>query len=147
MMVDVNSAWERGVHCARTGGEACEAVQAALKLASQRMRVGANMNRGSAGANQLSMEYYGTGTKTTDDSESSLDLLLLSDLPPSLIHCTWPTVAGFSFAAKSWGVVMVDGLKDATFNDKAFDQLVLPPERKRLIEALVLAHNDDDRGE
>ena len=54
-------------------------------------------------------------------------------------------VAGFSFAAKAWGVAMVDGLRAASFNDRAFEQLVLPPARKRLIEALVLSHGDEGR--
>ena len=58
---------------------------------------------------------------------------------------TWPVVAGFSFAAKSWGVAMVDGLRETSFNDRAFEQLVLPPSRKRLIEALVLSHSDEGR--
>ena len=43
------------------------------------------------------------------------------------------------------GVALVDGLRDATFNDQAFAQLVLPRARKRLIEALVLSHADEGR--
>lgn len=38
MMVDVSAAWARGVHCARTGGEACEAVQATLRLVARMRR-------------------------------------------------------------------------------------------------------------
>jgi len=136
MMVDVAAAWERGVHCARTGGEACEAVQSTLKLVAQRQRATGHQAR--------EMEYYGAGSQTTEEA-GSLELLLLTDLPGSLLWRTWPVVAGFSFAAKAWGVAMVDGLRDATFNDRAFAQLVLPPDRKRLIEALVLSHNDQGR--
>ena len=98
MMVDVSAAWERGVHCARTGGEACEAVVSTLKLVAQRRRA--------AGA-QLNLEYYGAGGASTQSvEETSLDLLLLSELPPALRWRTWPVVAGFSFAAKAWGVAM-----------------------------------------
>ena len=139
MMVDVNAAWERGVHCARTGGEACEAVVGTLKLVAQRQR---------ASGEVMSMEYYGAGgggAGGATSDESSLELLLLSKVPPSLLWLTWPCVAGFSFAAKSWGVALVDGLREATFNDRAFEQLVLPPSRKRLIEALVLSHADAGR--
>ena len=139
MMVDVNAAWERGVHCARTGGEACEAVAGTLKLVAQRQRASGGI---------MSLEYYGAGAGGGGGSagdESSLELLLLAELPPSLLWLTWPVVAGFSFAAKSWGVALVDGLREATFNDKAFEQLVLPPSRKRLIEALVLSHADAGR--
>ena len=38
-----------------------------------------------------------------------------------------------------------DGLRDASFNERAFEQLVLPPSRKRLIEALVLSHGSPAR--
>jgi hypothetical protein len=144
MMVDVNAAWERGVHCARTGGEACEAVVGTLKLVAQRQR---------ASGGVLSMEYYGAGGGAgggggggaTCDETGSLELLLLTELPLDLVWLTWPVVAGFSFAAKSWGVALVDGLREAAFNDRAFEQLVLPPARKRLIEALVLSHADAGR--
>lgn len=54
-------------------------------------------------------------------------------------------MAGFSFAVKAWGVALVDGLRDARFDARAFERLVLPRERKRLIEALVLSHDDDAR--
>lgn len=137
MMVDVKAAWERGVHCARTGGEACEAVVGTLKLVAQRQRATGGVR---------SMEHYGAGVGgAANADESSLELLLLTDLPPRLLWLTWPVVAGFSFAAKAWGVALVDGLRDATFNDRAFEQLVLPPSRKRLIEALVLSHGDAGR--
>lgn len=139
MMVDVAAAWERGIHCARMGGEGCEAVVGTLKLVAQRQRT-------SGGA--LALENYGAGAGGGGHAageEGSLELLLLAELPPSLLWRTWPVVAGFSFAAKAWGVALVDGLRDATFNDGAFAQLVLPPARKRLIEALVLSHADEGR--
>mmetsp|Transcript_12653 Transcript_12653/g.41711 ORF Transcript_12653/g.41711 Transcript_12653/m.41711 type:complete len:727 (-) Transcript_12653:102-2282(-) len=138
MMVDVSAAWLRGVHCAHTGGEACEAVQATLRLAAQRARASAGRHKA-----RRDMEYYG-GSQQAEEA-GSLELLLLDELPASLLWRTWPTVAGFSFAAKAWGVAMVDGLRDVEFNDRAFAQLVLPPDRKRLIEALVLSHNDQGR--
>ncbi|KAL1515773.1 hypothetical protein AB1Y20_002389 [Prymnesium parvum] len=132
MMVDVTAAWGRGVHCARTGGEACEAVVSTLKLVAQRLR---------AAASHTEVEHY--STKGSDAEEGSLDLLLLSELPPSLVWCTWPVVAGFSFSAKSWGVVMVASLKPVTFNEQSFDRLVLPSTKKHIIKALVLSHLDE----
>jgi hypothetical protein len=82
------------------------------------------------------------GQMAASNEEESLDLLLLSGpLPESLCWLTWPAVAGFSLDAKSWGVALVSGLADICFNDRAFDRLVLPPSRKRLIEALVLHHH------
>ena len=86
MMVDVNAAWDRGVHCARTGGEACEAVTGTLKLVAQRKR---------AAGGVMSMEYYGAGGAGSGGAasdEGSLELLLLSELPASLMWLTWPVV-------------------------------------------------------
>ena len=37
---------------------------------------------------------------------------------------TWPTVAGFSFACKRWGEVIVDQLSDIVFDDLSFERLV-----------------------
>lgn len=49
------------------------------------------------------------------------------------------TCGGFSFSAKTWGVVVVgdQSLRSVNFNRKAFDQLVLDPSRKRLLRAVV----------
>jgi hypothetical protein len=64
-------------------------------------------------------------------------LFILPEVPKQLLAFTWPALVGFSFTAKSWGHVLVHGLGPIKFNDQAFDQLVLPPDHKRLIRALV----------
>lgn len=69
--------------------------------------------------------------------------MLSSPLPESLTWLTWPVVAGFSFHAKSWGIVLVSGLRQVRFNEQAFTRLVLPDARKKLIEALVLSHRGE----
>jgi SpoVK/Ycf46/Vps4 family AAA+-type ATPase len=80
------------------------------------------------------------------EEESSLELLLLSaPLPDSLLCLTWPLVTGFSFAAKCWGTATVSGLRDISFNEAAFERLVLPPSRKNLIAALVGSYKESDR--
>ena len=133
-MVDSRAAWARGVHCARAEGSASDAVRGVMKLLAQRARMAAAPAQHSAGAD-------GGGQAAAAAEEESLELLVLSGpLPPSLLWLTWPVVAGFSFDAKSWGVVMVSGLRPAAFNEEAFARLVLPPARKQLIQALVLSH-------
>ena len=137
VMVDSKAAWARGVHCARSEGTASDAVKGVLKLVAQRARTSAAMtpNVGGDGGGMDS------GQLAASEEELSLELLLLSSpLPPGLLVMTWPVVAGFSFQSKSWGVAMVAGLHDVAFNEEAFARLVLPPERKVLIEALVLSH-------
>lgn len=48
-----------------------------------------------------------------------------------------PFVYGFSFRAKTWGVITVDQLSPIQFNTQAFDMLVLDPDLKHTIKALV----------
>ncbi|GES98941.1 ATPase, AAA domain containing protein [Rhizophagus clarus] len=52
-----------------------------------------------------------------------------------------PTVYGFSFASKKWGQIYVDELNDITFDDDAFDQLVMDPIKKELISSLVKSNH------
>eukprot|EP01090_Pellita_catalonica_P002471 TRINITY_DN12044_c0_g1_i1.p1 TRINITY_DN12044_c0_g1~~TRINITY_DN12044_c0_g1_i1.p1 ORF type:complete len:459 (-),score=85.44 TRINITY_DN12044_c0_g1_i1:33-1409(-) len=59
------------------------------------------------------------------------------DVPVNKRFMTWPSVSGFSFSAKKWGEILVEGLKPLKFDDTAFDRLVLPPKKKQLIRALV----------
>ncbi|KAG9251874.1 uncharacterized protein F5Z01DRAFT_254431 [Emericellopsis atlantica] len=48
-----------------------------------------------------------------------------------------PLVLGFSFAEKQWLEFDVEGIKDISWNDKAWDSLVLEAGTKDLIKALV----------
>jgi hypothetical protein len=50
-------------------------------------------------------------------------------------------VPGFSLAARCWGVAMVHGVSAIQYNDRIFDAVVLPPARKKLIQALVTNHS------
>eukprot|EP01120_Amphizonella_sp_Union-15-10_P007490 TRINITY_DN2533_c0_g1_i1.p1 TRINITY_DN2533_c0_g1~~TRINITY_DN2533_c0_g1_i1.p1 ORF type:complete len:654 (+),score=165.41 TRINITY_DN2533_c0_g1_i1:92-2053(+) len=61
----------------------------------------------------------------------------LSHIPDELLFMTWPTIGGFSFTAKQWGEVIVENLTPITYDDTAFDKLVFPPEKKRVIKSLV----------
>ncbi|GAB7344915.1 hypothetical protein MBLNU457_3351t1 [Dothideomycetes sp. NU457] len=49
-------------------------------------------------------------------------------------------VRGFSFAEKLWLEFSVDQLSPIQWNDKCFDQLVLPTTQKHLVQALVSEH-------
>ncbi|PFH57905.1 hypothetical protein XA68_14426 [Ophiocordyceps unilateralis] len=48
-----------------------------------------------------------------------------------------PVVFGFSFSEKQWLELSVSAVKDISWNEKAWDSLVLEPETKDLIQALV----------
>jgi len=66
----------------------------------------------------------------------------LEGLPDENLFMTFPTVPGFSFAAKKWGEILVEKLSPIIFDSLAYDRLVLPAEKKSLVKALVLNNNE-----
>lgn len=142
IMVDTHAALARGVSIARSEGTAAEAVRSVLKLLAQRERQGGLASSGGG----VGVDAGNGQAAASAEEESSLELLLLSaPLPDSLLCLTWPLVTGFSFAAKCWGTATVSGLRDISFNEAAFERLVLPPSRKNLIAALVGSYKESDR--
>lgn len=159
LMVDPVAAWQRGVHCAVHHGTASDAIIGSLKLYHQTRRVKQQKRqqeqeqRAAAStapaSSSLTMDNYATtasgGDWANDDGDDLHDLLVLSGpLPHELLALTWPVVPGFSLATRSWGVAVVDGLSPIRYDDTVFDNVVLPPSRKRLIRALVASHDDHD---
>ncbi|CAG8706523.1 1360_t:CDS:10 [Rhizophagus irregularis] len=71
---------------------------------------------------------YGMDTRKKVDRKSVKE--------EELFMCA-PSVYGFSFASKKWGQIYIDELSDITFDDDAFDQLVMDPIKKELISSLV----------
>lgn len=51
-----------------------------------------------------------------------------------------PVVLGFSFGEKLWLEFTVSGIKDISWNDQAYDSLVLEPKTKETVKALVESH-------
>ena len=133
LMVDARAAWGRGVHAARSEGVAADVVKGVLKLMTQR-------GGGLAAVAVDDNESRGQIVAAAEEEESLALLLLTAPLPETLELLTWPVVAGYSFDAKSWGVALVAGLRDVTFNEHAFERLVMPQARKNLIRALVSSH-------
>lgn len=74
---------------------------------------------------------------TGNYSQTALNLEGQKKLNPSQLFMTWPYVAGFSFSAKRWGELLVENLTNIQFDDKAYDRLVIPEDKKMLIRALV----------
>ncbi|KAI0340295.1 P-loop containing nucleoside triphosphate hydrolase protein [Trametopsis cervina] len=54
-----------------------------------------------------------------------------------------PTVYGFSLSDKLWLEFNVERISPIVWNDEAFRNLVLPRDRKTLLQSLVEAHNND----
>jgi hypothetical protein len=149
-MVDSVAAWQRGVHCAVHNGTASDTIIGSLKLYQQTRRVKEQKRQqqqraAASTTSPVSMDYATTASGANDDGDDLQDLLVLTGpLPRELLALTWPVVPGFSLAARSWGVAVVDGLSPIRYDDKVFDNVVLPPSRKRLIRALVASHDEHD---
>ncbi|KAG8686540.1 hypothetical protein FRC11_008796 [Ceratobasidium sp. 423] len=67
-------------------------------------------------------------------------------LPDEIICLTPPTHKAWAFAAKAWGNILVTNLSEITFDELAFDQLVLKLEYKKMIKALVETHSGGGDG-
>ncbi|KAI6801864.1 P-loop containing nucleoside triphosphate hydrolase protein [Hortaea werneckii] len=53
---------------------------------------------------------------------------------------TSPVVLGFAFSEKLWLEFSLSGIHPITYNEIAFDSLVLPPAQKSIVRALVESH-------
>ena len=53
---------------------------------------------------------------------------------------TSPVILGFAFGEKLWLEFTISGVHEITYNEQAFDSLVLPPNQKSIIQALVESH-------
>lgn len=78
-------------------------------------------------------EFYGS----FDDDDNGVVDAKDQQFDAKQLRLSSPYVYGFSFLSKSWGEMLVSGLRPIEFRKAAFDQLVLDADRKRLIEALV----------
>ncbi|UNI23833.1 hypothetical protein JDV02_009627 [Purpureocillium takamizusanense] len=88
-------------------------------------------------SNAIGLHKRWQSRKTTKSAPVPDTLSIWETVPSELAMYCWPALAGFSFTAKAWGQVLVEGLEPVTFRDEAFENLVLAEERKRLIRALV----------
>ena len=51
-----------------------------------------------------------------------------------------PVVLGFAFSEKLWLEFSLSGVRDIEWDEHAFDALVMPPNHKRIVKALVESH-------
>ncbi|RIA96186.1 P-loop containing nucleoside triphosphate hydrolase protein [Glomus cerebriforme] len=87
---------------------------------SYNMETAKNFNRGSRCGRQMQVQQH--DEKSVKEEE--------------IFMCA-PSLFGFSFTTKKWGQLYVDKLDEITFDDDAFDQLVMDPIKKELISSLV----------
>lgn len=80
-----------------------------------------------------------TGYSRHDDDEIEVKIETVDE--KDLFACS-PYVLGFSFRAKTWGMMQVSGLKKIDWAKDAFERLVLEPKTKRRVRALVQNSTD-----
>ncbi|KAH8807766.1 P-loop containing nucleoside triphosphate hydrolase protein [Xylogone sp. PMI_703] len=72
-----------------------------------------------------------------------LDLANVDDPPSDTFLLLLPAnIVGFGFNDKKWRTLLVEHMSDIVWNTKAFDRLVIVPDKRELIEALVTAHTN-----
>ena len=79
---------------------------------------------------------------TTSGAEAANDDLINQPTPPDdpFILLLPPKILGFGLHDKKWKSLFVKYLQPVKWNKKAFEQLVLDPTKKELIEAMVTIH-------
>jgi hypothetical protein len=96
-------------------------------------------------------ESYNSYDSDDDDRDDDTPKRLDSELMPSKkqtfkpltdIQCLLASalVHGFSFTHKKWIDMFIDELSPVEWNEQCFDQLVLAPRQKKLVQALVTEH-------
>ncbi|KAK9791916.1 hypothetical protein SCARD494_07323 [Seiridium cardinale] len=75
-----------------------------------------------------------TSSQTEDDKPSSREFAEEEYLIAS------PVVLGFAFAEKLWLELSVSGVSEISWNESAYDSLVLEPKTKDIVKALVESH-------
>lgn len=87
----------------------------------------------------------GDKSKKVKDGSSPKDedKVVIPDLTDEQYLLASPVVLGFAFAEKQWLEFKVSEVKDINWNDRAWDSLVLDPETKDLIQALVTSRKNN----
>jgi len=65
------------------------------------------------------------------------NMCFVDRLPEDWLWNCWPVASAYHFSSKVWGQVMVEGLSPVQWQEQAWDNLVLPSDRKALLKAIV----------
>ncbi|GBC06445.1 hypothetical protein RclHR1_06830013 [Rhizophagus clarus] len=84
---------------------------------------------------------YNMGTARKINIQNNCGPYETSVKEKELFMCA-PSVYGFSYTSKKWGQLYIDNLNEVSFDDDAFDQLVMDPVKKDLISSLVTSKHE-----
>jgi len=134
-MVDVETALDAGASVAPGSDNASLALAGVAGRYLKAKRQGRFSKEGSQQDRSLQRDAA-TGMLLCDG------MCFFQTLPLELVWCCWPTLLGFSFTAKAFGHIVVNGLQPAAWDKHAWDGLVLPEDRKDLLQAVVMNQRD-----
>ena len=99
-----------------------------------------------AGPHLRATETTGAGAGATDPSSSTgSPTLPLPRLTERQCMLASAKVRGFAFTEKRFLEMQVDNLRDIAWNERCFDQLVLPARQKELVQAVVVEHTQQQQ--
>lgn len=137
----------RGMQIGHHASQGMDEPTLAMTGLSTRYRRWRNSQGAGNSSTNSSSATNSAGSNSSSSAAASSDSMFIWDsVPEELVILCWPAIVGFSFSAKSWGHVLVSGLEDIEFRENAFDQLVLPTDRKQLIKALVRFGGEGNTG-
>jgi len=84
-----------------------------------------NQNQYNQNYNYRNLDDYMSNPQSKKKDQNTME-----DLPEEDLFMTWPTLPGFSFAAKKWGEFQISKISPIIFDELAFEKMVLPPEKK-----------------
>jgi len=82
-------------------------------------------------------QFFVHATAPANDGYQQANVNEMKEIPDKQVFTCVPTISGFSLTVKRWGQMHVKYLADIKFDSKAFDQLVMDENRKKLVKSLV----------
>lgn len=85
----------------------------------------------------ISFQRMNPDYENQDRFNNEDDDLAVQTISKEKLYMTWPFIKGFSFAAKKWGEMSIKNMSPVQYDVEAFNRLVLPEDKKKLIRSLV----------
>ncbi|KAG5799594.1 hypothetical protein H9Q69_001432 [Fusarium xylarioides] len=82
--------------------------------------------------------------KTFEEDNYSIATSIEKTEDPELLLCP-PYVLGYSTSRNEWCRYLVDNLRDVSWNKNAWSSLILNPEEKQVLRALVMSHKHPEK--
>lgn len=89
---------------------------------------------------EVSVDEQGNEIRNEDIEELGVDAETKREFSEEELLIASSVVVGFAFSEKLWLEFTLSGVRDIDWNEGAFESLVLPPNQKSIVRALVESH-------